>query len=303
MANLVPISTSADDPTGMALYRLANQIANKDEGRDPNSVGVYSALPTCTPKYLRHRIGRHHEYEGTMARMLLSLPANTFADMRNELDDEVTRMIADVLANDGVEGGFGYIDFLMNQATHPIQEKVQISESMADDYVAFFFGHSPQVFNYTGVLMNTYQDDWAMRMFRLFRDLGRGTQLARRKAVLHLKYDSMIVSGSMLNIQWAHRGDRETADDFSFSFLVKRISILYGGLAPPTAIENISTIDPTDVIALSTAVDQEAVATLSYAQGPTAGATPEGVSDAALDAALADGQEVLDTGGLDQPLF
>lgn len=82
--------------------------------------------------------------------------------------------------------------------------------------------------------MNTYQDDWTMRMFRIFRDLGRGTQLARRGQILRLKYDSMIVTGAMTNFRWSLTAGQETYCPFGFSLLVKSIQIIYGGLSLPT---------------------------------------------------------------------
>ena len=102
MANLVPLENRdlIIDP-----YGEENKIANRREGRDPNTKGVFSSLPMCTPKYARHLADRHHEYEGTMARMLLQIPAGTFDAFRNEIEDDLTKQIAEVLANDRLVGG------------------------------------------------------------------------------------------------------------------------------------------------------------------------------------------------------
>jgi hypothetical protein len=132
------------------------------------------------------------------------------------------------------KGGKGYIDFFLQNAVHSFNEKVQIVETLSDNYVAFFFGHSAPIFQYQGTVMNTFQDDWTMRMFRIFRDLGRGTELARRKFVLRLRYDSMIVNGAMLNFQWSLLAGQEMSCPFSFNLLVKSVQIMYGGLSKPT---------------------------------------------------------------------
>jgi hypothetical protein len=100
--------------------------------------------------------------------------------------------------------------------------------------VAFFFGQRAPIFSYQGTLINSYQDDWAMRMFRIFRDLGRGTQLARRGFLLRIRYDSMIVSGAMLNFNWTLNADMQVACPFSFNLLVKNIQVVLGGLSAPT---------------------------------------------------------------------
>jgi len=218
-------------------WNVANREQNKKLGRDPNTLGVYSAYPTATPKYLRQQRNRDAEYEGTMARFLLEVPVGTYDDFINELEGD-TRKIAKVLASEnGFVDGRGYIDFILSQANHSLNEKVQISETLSDNYAAFFFGQSPPIFQYSGYLYNTFQDDWTMRMYLLFQKLARGTQLARRGFMLHLRYDSLIVSGSMVNLQWALTGAQEAAADFSFGMLVKKITVLYGGVSSVTSRE------------------------------------------------------------------
>ena len=223
-------------------FRTANGDANITEGRDPAAQGVYSSFSLMAPKYLRRIVGRHHEFEGTTARMLLQIPSGTYAKLQDELTDDATKQIFAVLAGDGsYGGGYGYIDFILSQANHNLEEKVQVSETLSDNYTSFFFGHKPPLFQYAGFLMNTFQDDWTMQMLRLFRELGRGTALARRGLLMHLKYDSMIVSGAMLDFKWLHNGQTEAADSFSFGFLVKKINIIYGGVGRVTALDFIST--------------------------------------------------------------
>ena len=224
------------DPMLTPLKSLieANFIDNRDVGRDVNARGVFAQTPVSTPKFINFHPNRKQEYEDTMARMLLQVPEGTLEALANELEDGDTQNIVKILANDGKSGGFGYLDFFLATATHTFAEKVQISESLADNYVAFFYGSSPPIFQYSGMLMNTYEDDWNMRMFRIFRDLGRGTQLARRGSLFHLRYDSMIVSGSMLNFSSTLTAGMETAVSFNFSFLVKKLEIILGAYGEPT---------------------------------------------------------------------
>lgn len=211
---------------------------NVKTGRPAKARGVFSAYPFMSPKYARHRPGRRHEFDQTMARMFIRVPPKLYDSFLASLEDADTRKIARVLTGDDVnKGGRGYIDFLLQQAVHELAEKVQITETLSDSYVAFFFGHAPPIFRYSGTLYNTYQDDWAMRMLRIFRNLGRGTQLARRGFTMHLRYDSMIVSGAMMNFTWSLSAGQEISCPFSFSFLVKSIQVIYGNVALPTQYE------------------------------------------------------------------
>lgn len=232
MANPVP-GVPLSSAFNQALSRVPMQ--NRLTGRDPNAKGVHSSWPFMTPKYARRVKDRHHEFEDTMARMFIQIPPGDYEKFLASLDDPETQTIARYLTGDNAKkGGVGYIDFFLQSARHQFVEKVQVTEVLSDNYVAFFFGHQAPVFHYAGSLMNTYEDDWTMRMYRIFRDLGRGTQLAKHGQIMNLRYDSIIVSGAMTNLMWGLEAGRETYTNFSFDFLVKNLYIIYGGSAPPT---------------------------------------------------------------------
>jgi len=242
MANtpLVPISSS---PIVGKMKEI--NLRNVVSGRPTDALGVFAAQPFMSPKYARHRPNRNHEYEDTMARMFIKVAPDLYKQFLASLDDAETRQIAEVLAgDDNKQGGHGYIDFLLQNANHGFEERFQVAETLSDSYVAFFFGHAPPIFQYQGTLLNTYQDDWTMRMFRIFRDLGRGTQLAKHNLVLRIKYDSMIVTGAMTNFNWSLSAGMQMSSPFSFNLLVKSIQIIYGGLTPPTRFEKEESFTP-----------------------------------------------------------
>lgn len=209
---------------------------NKAGGRPTHSRGVFSAYPMSTPKFAKHTQNRRHEFDDTMARMFVPVTSAEYQAFISSFSDPITRSIMKVLSGDNArQGGSGYIDFLLTSAQHSFDERVQVTETLGDSYVAYFFGHAPQTFAYQGVLLNTFQDDWAMNMFRVFRDIGRGTQLARHRKTFKLRYDSMIVTGAMLNFSWSLSADMQMSCPFSFNLLVKSVQIIHGGLSAPTS--------------------------------------------------------------------
>lgn len=223
---------------------------NEKTGLPEQALGVFAAWPGCTPKYMRHEGPRKSDYLGTMSRMYVRLRGKSkgrYKSLLNSMPDLETRQVAEVLfggryqndagkADGAYAGGQGYVDFLLQQADHSTQEKFSVSEVLSDNYVSFFFGQQAPLFTYRGMLMNTYQDDWAMRMNRLFRSIARGTQLARRGLLLYLRYDSVLVSGSLVALNMTHRAESETGVPFSFQLLVKKMHIMYGALGVPTTI-------------------------------------------------------------------
>jgi hypothetical protein len=212
-----------------------------------------------------------------MARMFIRIPAGDYDKFLAELDDPDTRTIATYLTGDDAgKGGVGYLDFILQDVQHQYNEKVQVCETLSDNYVAFFFGHQAPMFTYRGTLYNTYQDDWTMRMLRIFRDLARGTQLARRGLVLYLKYDSVIVQGAMVDFRYALRSGHEMSTNFDFSLLVKSVNIIYGAEGLPTDLVNEKHFAPEGYHTDDSGA-YNAASTNTYVDAPPGG--PEGVSE------------------------
>lgn len=270
--SIVPLTNSIRQPIDSLV-----RSRNAQSGRDPNSRGVYSSFPFTSPKYMKHRGNRNHEFEDTMARMFIQVSPKDYTTFLASLDDDETRRIAKTLTGDGdKQGGVGYIDFFLQNANHTLTEKMQVVETLSDNYVAFFFGHTAPIWSYQGTLMNTYQDDWTMRMYRIFRDLARGTQLAKRGLLLHMRYDSLVIAGAMVNFNWSLRSGQEMACPFQFDILIKSVSVLYGGYAPPTVLQSENRFLPEGVNL--TAALSEGSPMQTYVGSPSTGLGPDGVS-------------------------
>ncbi len=210
----------------------AVEYHNKLTARDPKARGVFASRGQSTAQYERWLPNRHHEYFDTMARMYISVDnKKQFNTVRKSAiqgakggdPDGGVGSVVDVLVGyGGNDAGLGYLDFLLHTADHRYEEKMQVSEVLSDNYVAFFFGQQAPVFTYTGTVMNTYQDNWLVNLYRVFQYLGRGTQLAARGLALQLRYDSFTFFGAMTNLNWRIISGQETYAAFSFNFLVKK---------------------------------------------------------------------------------
>jgi hypothetical protein len=224
------------NPLDFGSFETANQRGVGATAKTPGAYntgqqGVFGANPLMTPKYARNNGPRDAEFRDTMARLYISLadagdPAITA--YLASLPNQETKALASVLLSSGKGGsaGTGFIDFFLTSANESFQEVMQVDKVLADDYVAFYYGQSPPMFQYSGVLLNSMQDDHRSGFARAYLELLRGTQLARRGALARLRYDSVIVSGTMNAHQQVLVADNELAVQFSFSFLVKEYVIL-----------------------------------------------------------------------------
>ncbi len=204
---------------------------NGDRSRyNPRQQGVFGLHPLATPKYARNRGLRDAEFRDSLARIYISL-ADASDTVRSAYlaslpGDQATQSLAKVLLGANAQGGTGFVDFFLTSAQEQFQEIMQVDKVLSDDYVAFFYGTNPPVFQYSGMLLNSMQDDQRSGFARAYLQMLRGTQLARRGALARLRYDSVIVSGVLTAHSQTINAEMEMAVPFSFSFLVKEYVIL-----------------------------------------------------------------------------
>lgn len=237
-----------DDPPDVAS---ADAVVFDPRRKHPAGGWFARYIQGSTTKYAINDGARQDNFRSTLARMYVRVDAEErarifFPSINNRLVPEnvVARLTGDPLQPShpvtgtrfrsqspsgvvalGLDQGGGYIDFLIQQAQHTFNEKFAVSETLSDNGVAFFFGQSMPIWPYSGILINTVQDDQAVNMFRLYTEILRGTQMARRQKVVSLIYDAYIVTGVMINLNMAYASDNETKVPFSFQLLVKRVQI------------------------------------------------------------------------------
>lgn len=205
-----------------------------DEAPVRRQQGVFALNPLATPKYARNRGVRDAEFRDTLARIYVSLADADDATKRAYLaslpGDAQVQALAQVLLGSGSQGGSGFVDFILSQVQESFQEALQVDKVLGDTYVAFYFGQQPPVFQYSGFLLNSMQDDQRSGFALAYQNLLRGTALAGRGALARLRYDSVIVSGTMNGHGQVLDAANEMAVPFNFTFLVKEYVVLQNPL-------------------------------------------------------------------------
>ena len=217
--------------------------ANVACGYPAQATGIYSAFPMMSPKYVRHPLRKTAGQMSGLARMYIPVGGpkaveRIINNFERRGDPQLVAVARQLLGESaGKENtGKGYLDFILQGVSQSLDEKYQVSEVLEDNYAVFFFGQRAPIWSFSGSLMNTYQDDWTMNMLRLYSELGRGSQLAKRGLLLHIRYDSLIVGGCMLNFRWDLTSSNELFAPFSFNFLVRSRTILRGSKNIPTKL-------------------------------------------------------------------
>ena len=123
---------------------------------------------------------------------------------------------------DGVDpDGKAYVGFLLSSVQENKSEKVQTLPLNGDNFVTTFYGEAPTVYSFGGILYNTHYARWREIFSRLYDKVFRGSAISKHRQLLHIVYDSKIVSGWMLNLSQSLNAQSDTMSNFSFQFLVR----------------------------------------------------------------------------------
>jgi hypothetical protein len=203
--------------------------ADQSGAYNPGQYGVFALHPLMTPKYALGK-PRDGEFKDTLARMYVDLGSTDDkvkqAYLQSLPGDAQTQALAQILIGAGQKVQTGFIDFFLSQVQEQFSEKVQVDQVLGDNYVAFYFGQEPPVFTYSGNLLNSQQDDQRTGFGIAYQQILRGTQLGRRGALLRLKYDSVIVSGTLNSQVQVLNADNELIIPFNFTLLVKEYIVV-----------------------------------------------------------------------------
>ena len=109
--------------------------------------------------------------------------------------------------------------FFLESVVENREEKVQIVDTFGE-WMAFFFGRRPEVYNYSGSLLNTSNHNWKDEFQMNYEYFLRGSKAVENHATMFLQYDDVIVEGYMLNCQMSQHALQDKSVPFTFNMLV-----------------------------------------------------------------------------------
>ena len=193
-----------------------------NEGNESKYKGVYAEHPAFTPKY--NASASLDSTQTTQARLYIPVPnEGLYKRILSELPARA-RTYADALVQRGPQfAGRIYVDFVLQNVQEPLQEKVQVTEVLADTHIAYFFGQRAPTWNFSGIVLNTQQNQWYDAWHIVYRDILRGSKTSTYKVPVVIAYDTRRVVGSIIATTTSLRANNETFAQLNFSLLVKRV--------------------------------------------------------------------------------
>jgi hypothetical protein len=117
----------------------------------------------------------------------------------------------------------GYDKFLITGVACDLSEKVQISEVFGDGEVVYYFGRQPMIFNISGVLIDSPDNNWFTDWLKMYSDFLRGSQTAKNYELIKLVLPNMTLTGTISAFSWRQDSSRDVDIPFTFQFIAKLI--------------------------------------------------------------------------------
>lgn len=114
-----------------------------------------------------------------------------------------------------------YTKFFLENVTEDRMEKTQVVETFGE-FIAFFFGRRPEVFHFSGRLLNTKNHDWKNDFQEMYDNFLRGTKAVENNATVFIQYDDVIAEGFLTGAHMEYHGITNNECPFSFSMLVTK---------------------------------------------------------------------------------
>lgn len=131
--------------------------------------------------------------------------------------------VARMVSNDSASG---YDSFLITSVSCSLSEKMQVTEVFGDNEVVYYFGRQPIMFNISGVIVDSRDNEWFTDWLGMYSAVMRGSQLAQRNQLLRLVLPNMILTGTISSTSWTQDSSSDVSIPFNFSFLAKRVEPL-----------------------------------------------------------------------------
>lgn len=120
----------------------------------------------------------------------------------------------------------GYDKFLLTGVSCQLSEKVQITEVFGDSEVVYYFGRQPIIFNLTGILIDSPDNNWFVDWLKLYDDFLRGSQTAKNYELVKIVLPNMAITGTISGFSWQQDASRDVDVPFSIQFIAKLIEPL-----------------------------------------------------------------------------
>lgn len=157
-------------------------------------------------------------------------PAKAVEGARSDLSDDINALKAGRFAN-----------FFLTDVQYAFNEKIQITQTFGDNEVVYYFGRQPLMFNFSGLLFDSLENDWFSKFLTLYAGVLRGTQLAKSFSLVEITLPNMVMRGTIASLSCNQNSARDTDIPFSMQFIAKEAVPLPTIMPTGNTVNNVGT--------------------------------------------------------------
>lgn len=121
-----------------------------------------------------------------------------------------------------------YVGFILTGVQENHNEKVEIVPLPGDSFASYFYGANPRQYAFSGILLNTDQDQWRDSFEQIYEKYLRGSSSSRDFSIVQVNYNGRVVSGWLTNLSQQLDSNNDQYATFNFAMLVSRVDMIGG---------------------------------------------------------------------------
>jgi hypothetical protein len=119
-----------------------------------------------------------------------------------------------------------HTNFFLTSAQESDLEKIHIVESFGGAVWAHMFGRKPRIWQFSGLLINSKNENWVGEWEYLYNRFLRGTKCAELGSQLKLAYEGKVIYGYMMGTSRSFNSVSPHAVPFNFSILISHVEMI-----------------------------------------------------------------------------
>jgi hypothetical protein len=208
---------------GQAAKLTQNAGTSPSEQNIPSTIEQTERLFTARTRGINYQTGGGDRGQHTFVQLLTQKKSNLISSHVSESGAKSSSLGSDTKGAlaDAAAGKYG--EFLLTDIRVSLDEKLQISETMGDAEIVYYFGRQPINVQFQGILIDSPDNNWFIQFVEMYAHVMRGSELARNYELLKIITPNMTFIGTINHLDWSQNSQRETDIPFGFTMLVKQI--------------------------------------------------------------------------------
>lgn len=116
--------------------------------------------------------------------------------------------------------------FLLRQYSSRADERMQVFQAINGDVSMYFFGERPRIYSFSGIMYDTYNQQWANKLMRDYDSKLRGTKSIENRTEVCIVYEDKFLQGFVLNLTISKNAELPSGVQFTLDYILTKSSFI-----------------------------------------------------------------------------